>query len=815
MPSDAPATAETVILDDELAPPSHAPLAPALPGYEVLDLVAVGGMGELWRVHDPSLDRTAVMKVLRPEFTGHTGATARFLAEAQATAQLDHPAIVPVHEVGTLDDGRPYFTMRLVRGRTLLEAIAALHADPEAAAAGGLQRMVQHFGVICDAVAHAHARGVLHRDLKPENVMVGGFGEVQVMDWGLAKVQGRSDGDLLGVNLPARSHVQTQVGTIFGTPAYMPPEQAAGDLSLVDARSDVYSLGAVLYTLLAGRPPFDGPDTVAVLAKVRSGERPAPIQGQLPLPRALVDLCERAMQPDPEARYPDAAALTADVHAYLDGATRRAQARALLDSALARRADVQARRVEAARLRSAGERALQAVGPLAGEEQKASGWALEDAAAALERRAALDDAAIDAGLRAALGQAPDLVEARLALVARRRSQLEEAERRGDLDAAAQAEAGVQRHLDLLPAGHPERHRSTLWLRGEGTVSLVTDPPGAEVSCLRYEPVNRRLVARPFQELGPTPLADVPLPMGRYLLIVRHPACEPVRYPVHIARSTRWAGVPPGGREPHVLRLPRPGELGEHDCLVPGGWAILGGDTATSRGFERRRAWVPGFVIRRFPVTLTELLARLNALVAQGRVERALELAIRERATTQGELGSLLLGRTASGGFELVPDADGDLWDPRWPAIMVSWTAAKGLAAEEAAATGLPWRLPTAAEREKAARGVDGRDYPWGDVFDPMWSRNARSAAERFPARPGGQPADESPYGVRDVAGNVRDWVEDAWLPPGGGDGTQDHLCMGGSWGLPALHCRADISSALPPSAAYGDLAFRLARDWPG
>ena len=211
-------------------------------------------MGEVRKVRDLVLDRVVALKSVRADLTRH-GLRDRFLAEVRVTAQLQHPGIVPVHELGQLPDGRPYFTMEEVRGVSLRDAICEVHE----ASVGGrweqsrsgwtLRRLVDALARVCDAVAYAHSRGVLHRDLKPHNVMLGAFGEVRVVDWGLAKVTADADESFI-----AAGEGVTRVGHVAGTPCYMPPEQAFGQP--LDERADVYSLGAVLYYLMCGKAPY-------------------------------------------------------------------------------------------------------------------------------------------------------------------------------------------------------------------------------------------------------------------------------------------------------------------------------------------------------------------------------------------------------------------------------------------------------------------------------------------------------------------------------------------------------------------------------
>ena len=278
----------TFLNDSALERLREAADAPELEGtrYRLLGRLGQGGMGGVFRVEDVTLEREIALKVLHFD-DGGGALSARLLQEARVIARLEHPGIVPVHDAGTLTDGRPYYTMKFVHGRRLDEHVAN----------AGISDRLRIFLRICDPVAFAHAHGVLHRDLKPANVMVGPFGEVLVMDWGLSKLLATAEGSATGserqTSIPASpANGQTAHGSILGTPGYMAPEQRRGEAS-IDQRADVYSLGAILEFLLQGANPQ-------------------------PAPRALAAICRMATADDRDERYASVSDLAADVAHFLD-----------------------------------------------------------------------------------------------------------------------------------------------------------------------------------------------------------------------------------------------------------------------------------------------------------------------------------------------------------------------------------------------------------------------------------------------------------------------------------------------------------------
>jgi eukaryotic-like serine/threonine-protein kinase len=291
--------------------------------YTLARLHARGGIGQVWVARDEDLGREVALKELRPEKADSPAARARFIEEAKVTGQLEHPGIVPIYElVRRAEDQRVLYTMRLVRGRTLADAARSYHRRRRAGEAGPLElrELLGAFVAVCNAVAYAHSRAVLHRDLKPQNVVLGDFGEVIVLDWGLAKVRGEAgaDTDLSPVALvPEEARVQTVQGQVLGTPAYMAPEQAEGRLERVGQWSDIYGLGAVLYELLTGGPPFEGGSTEELLRRVVHESPVPPRQRVASVPRALEAVCLKALARRPEDRYRSAGELAREVQHWL------------------------------------------------------------------------------------------------------------------------------------------------------------------------------------------------------------------------------------------------------------------------------------------------------------------------------------------------------------------------------------------------------------------------------------------------------------------------------------------------------------------
>jgi eukaryotic-like serine/threonine-protein kinase len=350
------------------------PTPPAISRFRILRSHAKGGLGEVFVACDEELNREVALKEIQAQFAFQPEHRSRFLIEAEITGSLEHPGIVPVYALGSYPDGRPYYAMRFIKGDSLQEAISQFHTKDEVdrnlqERTLAMRELLGRFVDVCQAIAYAHSRGVLHRDLKPGNVMLGKYGETLVVDWGLAKVLIAPSADnpvdseaqnppasvvaaesptLLGEPLPRHAEMAapssagssstsavpaaerpitprstpskemaTQMGQTIGSPAYMSPEQAAGSLDQMGPASDVYSLGATLYHLLTGRPPFDGDDLPLILRQVQLGEFPRPREIKRSIPPALEAVCLKALALVPADRYASALDLAAEVERWL------------------------------------------------------------------------------------------------------------------------------------------------------------------------------------------------------------------------------------------------------------------------------------------------------------------------------------------------------------------------------------------------------------------------------------------------------------------------------------------------------------------
>jgi serine/threonine-protein kinase len=754
--------------------------------YQVVAQLGEGGMGEVYLAFDEDLRRHLAMKTLRPE--SDRTQIWRFLKEAQVLGQLGHPNIVTVYEMGLTESRKPYYTMPVVHGETLHTILTSLELEELAyLRVFSLTRLVQIFLQVALAVEYAHVKGVVHRDIKPANIMVGEHGEVMLLDWGVAKLLGETE-----VSTEAKADI-TQTGFAVGTPTYMAPEQVEGEA--VDARTDVYALGLLLYEILTLSPPFTGKMVEVMMAHLQ--KEPTPPRERAPereIPLELERACLKALTKAPDDRHQSARELHDEVQSWLEAAADRAKRRERASELAARgklglnqyyalkESVLEAQKmVESLRHRFHDWQSVREKRPL---------FEAEDEVA--KRRSAVAESASEVvmTLSAALGQDPEHPEARRLMAEFYWERLCDRERHQDFE-------GRDYFSKLVASFHDGRY--TKELRGDGSLSLETSPPGADVTLYRLE--EKDLVLAPAEErkLGATPVAPLPLPMGSYLARVRKDGYPETHYPVWISRNRRWQGT---------LRLRRADEIGEGFVLVPGGPFVSGGD-------EEVRGWSlpPGedetedFFISRHPLTVAEYLEFLHDL-ARRDPEEALRRSPR---------------RSPDGGFYFTQARDGKLTPPegeagrRWrdalPVVSISWYDAVAYCEWRTTRDGRSYRLPTELEWEKAARGVDGRWYPWGTRFDPSLC----NVSGALPGAPAPQevdsfPADESIYGVRGLAGNVRDWTATRL---GAAEGEEEEakelrVVRGGAFNLPAIISRSANRFWLAPGFVVNYVGFRLA-----
>ena len=297
--------------------------------FPVLRPHAKGGLGEVFVANDTELNREVALKEIQSRFADDPNSRARFVLEAEITGGLEHPGIVPVYGLGVYDDGRPFYAMRFIKGDSLKEATDKFHQST--GSPGGnkavfegreFRQLITRFLDVCNAIEYAHSRGVLHRDLKPDNVMLGNYGETLVVDWGLAKATGHDvavgngDESILMPSSGSGSNA-TQMGSAIGTPAFMSPEQAAGQIDRLDSATDIYSLGATLYYLLTGQTPISGKDSSKWKTAIIGGEIESPRERIGSIPKPVDAICRKAMRLQPGDRYGTANELALDIEQWL------------------------------------------------------------------------------------------------------------------------------------------------------------------------------------------------------------------------------------------------------------------------------------------------------------------------------------------------------------------------------------------------------------------------------------------------------------------------------------------------------------------
>jgi serine/threonine-protein kinase len=678
--------------------------------YSLVRELGRGGMGRVDEVFDATLGRTVARKAAL--VAASHGRAKMLVAEAQTCAQLEHPSIVPVYDAGVDGEGQPWYTMRNVRGRTLGDVL--LDKQDPTREPKTLAQLLAILRQVCLAVDYAHSRGVVHRDLKPDNVIVGEFGEVYVLDWGIAHVMGGSD-----VRRAALGDY------VAGSPGYVAPEQAMG--RSVDARADVFALGAMLHELLTGETPFPDADFHSVRARATARLSMPPSRRNPTVHPSFDALVASCLEPNPEHRLSSARLIADAIDVYLDAERERAEReRDALQYTAEGRAAHDAHTAldrESRRLEREAQRELDLIPVWETATAKSESWAKATKARHLAAEAAHALARAEAAFSRALARVEGYPAARRGLAALYLRQFEEAEARGEHDRMVQ-------YLDLARSYDDGELRLLLEDVGE---LVVESSPGTRLSVARID--LRGALAQREAELPIEANTAVALASGSYVVLARAAGVE-LRYPLRVARAMR-----------HRLRL-------RHRAPpAPGLVVIPGGPFRDATGSER---WLPDFALGRFPVTIGEYVRFLDTLSDEERAARVPRASTSETpGIVRGPTGwSLAPGEIEGPGLERVRGREMEL-----PVGDVSWFDATAYMRWLARETGMPFRLPRNDEWEKAARGADGRRFPMGNRIDPSFAKLRESRPEASQPEPvGAFPLDESPYGVRDLVGGIGDWT---------------------------------------------------------
>jgi eukaryotic-like serine/threonine-protein kinase len=756
--------------------------------YEPMEELGSGAFGSILRARDRRIGRTVAVKVLHPRYQSRPDVVARFLLEAQLAGQLNHPNIVPVYGVEAIPGSGIGYTMKEVEGLSLDAILSQLRDDgAEAEEDYSLPRLVGYLRQVCQAVAYAHAQGVIHRDIKPHNVMIGAFGEVLLLDWGTAKVLDEDevssdsilDAQVLSSSSPS---LATQEGKVRGTPAYMAPEQARADADAVGPLTDVYALGAMLYEILCLRPPFSGDAVPLVLDEVQNTDPLSPSARAVhrAVPSDLDELAMACLAKDPTARPASARELVALLDEFLDGTRRRREAEAALADAETALERFEELRAEADRTEQDARQTLRNTAPWAPVADKRDGWSLEHQARDLHRQS---EGAFNLALacfQRAQGADPSNADARDGLADLYWQKFEEAEARGDEEVTEFFKTQVL----LCDTGRYRRR-----LGGMATLSVQTDPPGAEAVLYRCEEQDQVMVPSLPRALDRTPTRSVRIAQGSYIVQLQLDGFAEVRLALFCNR--------PGTRR-YRVRMRSLGEVGGDYVHVPSGRFLMGGDPRVPESWPRRPELVRDFAIARHPVTLSQYMAFLQHVAGEkgkAALARAPRVDPHGRRLVQWDddrQGLVLVGR---GGRETRFE--------RWPVTSISFDDAVAYADWRSEVEGRVLRLPTEAEWEKAARGVDGRLYPWGDRFESTYCNCRTSREHAAGLQPVGSfPVDVSPYGVEDMAGGVMEWCGDDEHP-------QARRVRGGAWNRTGRECSVVGGFSLPPWMTGTAIGLRL------
>ncbi|MEE2786365.1 MAG: SUMF1/EgtB/PvdO family nonheme iron enzyme [Myxococcota bacterium] len=758
--------------------------------YIAQKLLGEGGIGQVLETHDRILDRHIAVKVLKPDRTS-VQAQHRFIREASTTAQLQHPNIVPVYDMGTKEDGQPWFSMKCVRGMSLQDILAGLFSPkPDGALKGKYTqfRLLQTFVDVCNAVEYAHDRQVIHRDIKPDNIMVGSFGEVLLMDWGVARLAYENSKPQRANNpAPIITDIsnleRTQDGIIVGTPGYMAPEQARGEIANIDERTDIWALGATLYAILTGKCPFAESTLMQTLiATVREPIIPPSKRNpKAKISPDLDEICAKALQKNQERRYQTVAEMRLEIEEFLTGALETRRRIQDADTWVTQSAQLQAQHERLNQARQTILATLNALPVSTGHEplkDKRHRWNLEKQTEDLAHEIADIETKIESALGRAIESYPQHEDARLKLSLFHAGQYRVFRALEDRRSAA-------RHLTAI---HQYGHGAKLAFSPDVPLTIQTGDMKCSVYLCPLDEEDRRLVPASRQRVGTTPFSGA-VPPGHHVIQLEPQSGRAITLSISVWQADRLN---------FDIDIPSDVVLGPDFVLIPSGPFLRGHDPMSVNGRPSARPNLKTFAIGRYPVTCGEYRDFLASLDDEE---------VRLRIPRDDRLGNQPCWPLERSEWQFpIIDVDGDAWAEDWPIININHDDAEAYCAWRSRQDGMVYRLPTDDEWEKAARGADGRYFPWGNHFDPTFCHMRSS----LPSGPNlGEVnlfvTDESAYGVRCLAGGVREWTSSRFDDYG-------YSVRGGSWKQGAALCRLASRWGHSASTTASDIGFRLVKD---
>lgn len=862
----------------------HAILKTDKAKYEYLGEIAQGGMGRVVAVKDRSLRRRVAMKLLiSPNGKANRQQVNRLLAEAQTTGQLEHPNIVPIHEVGIYQDDKYYFTMKLVKGTTLKDIFRQIHKkDISPDEKYSLPRLLAIFQQIANGLAFAHSRGVIHRDLKPDNIMIGEFGEVLIMDWGIAKLVGRNsdpkptaaaEGDNSFAkqfdSIDSQEKDGTVAGTVAGTVGYMSPEQARGEIDKLDARTDIFSLGAMLYEMLAGSPPYNQPKAKD---RLKAAANEMPVESPITrlrkanysrrIPREVAAIAMKAIAAKAEARYQSAQEFFNDIQRYLEGRSVEACPDSLVQQIAKwmKRNRVFVRSVAAVivavMLAVFGVRFLirrSNITRYTNEAQRILTTAQADREKqlqALSQAATSDDTYADLNKQRGLDNVDEKYSVQLAQAADYYARVFEYDPKNRAAHAALANLYMEMWRAALRRNKPELMTAYAQevaryagrddynrlykteIDGDGKFKLVANRTGADVFIFRYvetgkwnrlTPVPYRFAERKvddgaFAEAGSKLRQSVDGHSGSSVYFLNLES----DYGHHLGKTPLQLDQMPVGSYLFVLRAPgfedlhlpvtiqREKNLELNVRMLktgerPLGFSYVPSVWAKVGGPSAGSKW-PNYVWKSINPFFIQTFE-----VSFGEYEEFLRSLIAEGRIAEArkhlpqDFGFYYLKIT---GKQLVPHSSLTEGWRKWPVRGVSWLDAQAYAQWRSQKERKTYRLPMDLEWEVAARGTDGRRYTWGELFWPQGARLSQGYGSRSNNAWNARSfADESVFGVWDLTGSQAEWCADEFAGRAG-----EYVLRGNAWALQPVGLETSFRTSGAPDYFHATTGFRLAAD---